>query len=213
MTYSSLKTDMERYMERGGSVTSDPVVAAQIPRLINQAERNLAVKLKIQGTQETIEDFFETGNNVVVKPTRWRETISWNFLGGVSMNQRTPLFVRSYEYCRLYWPNDATTAAPKFYADYDYYHWLIAGTPDQDYPYEILYWQLPPLLDDSNQVNWLTEQAPRLLLFAALVEGAIFIKNAGLKAEWDAEFQKTLQDFNVQDLRKIADRDSKRVTS
>jgi hypothetical protein len=38
MTFTSLKQDVQRYLERGGTLASDPIVFEQIPRLINLAE-------------------------------------------------------------------------------------------------------------------------------------------------------------------------------
>ena len=49
MTFATLKQDVQRYLERGATLASDPVVFEQIPRLINLAERRIARELKIQG--------------------------------------------------------------------------------------------------------------------------------------------------------------------
>jgi hypothetical protein len=38
MTFTSLKQDVQRYLERGDTLASDPIVFEQIPRLINLAE-------------------------------------------------------------------------------------------------------------------------------------------------------------------------------
>ena len=43
MTFETLKEDVRRYLERGASYASDPVVYEQIPRLINLAERRITV--------------------------------------------------------------------------------------------------------------------------------------------------------------------------
>ena len=66
---------------------------------------------------------------------------------------------------------------PEFYADYDYRHWLFAATPDENYPVEIVYYELPPLLDDAQQQNWLTDYAPNALLYGTLLEATPFLKN------------------------------------
>ena len=49
MTFTTLKQDVQRYLERGVTLASDPIVFEQIPRLINLAERRIARELKIQG--------------------------------------------------------------------------------------------------------------------------------------------------------------------
>ena len=49
MTFATLKEDVQRYLERGATLASDPIVFEQIPRLINLAERRIARELKVQG--------------------------------------------------------------------------------------------------------------------------------------------------------------------
>ena len=99
LTYNSLITDLQQYLERGTVV--DPTVYSQLPRLINLAERAIASQLKIQGFINVVTTNMSTGQSVYAKPDRWRDTISMNF--GVGVDQvRTPLFTRSYEYLRSY---------------------------------------------------------------------------------------------------------------
>jgi hypothetical protein len=125
-------------------------------------------------------------------------------------NQRNPLLPRSYEYCRSYWPNDAKTSQPKFYADYNYQHMLIAPTPDQAYPFEMVYWELPPLLDDTLQTNWFTEYAPQLLLYGSLLEMAPFLKDDDRISTWQDMYDRAAQALSGEDLRKIMDRTTDR---
>lgn len=206
MTFETLKQDMRRYLERGDTYASDQYVFEQIPRLINLAERRIARELKVQGFIAVVTDTMTPGQSVYAKPDRWRDTISINFGTGSSKANRTPLFTRSYEYCRSYWPNESQTDQPCFYADYDYTHWLIVPTPDQAYPFEILYYELPPLLSDSIQTNWLTEYAPQLLLYGALLEATPFLKNDERIPTWQQYYDRAAAMLNGEDLAKILDR-------
>ena len=210
MTFETLKQDVERYLERGGSFASDPVVFEQIPRLINLAERRIARELKIQGFIAVVSDTFVPGQSVYAKPDRWRDTISINIGTGANNANRTSLFTRVYEYLRAYWPNESETATPLFYSDYDYTHWLVAPTPDQAYPFEVLYYELPPLLDDSIQTNWLSEYAPQLLLYGTLLEATPFLKNDERIGTWQQYYDRAAAMLNGEDLAKILDRASVR---
>ena len=118
MTYNSLLADIRRYIERG--TVSDTEVYAQLPTLINNAERDIATKLKVLGLLEIVTDTMTVGTSVIAKPDRWRETASINFGTGTGLTERTPLFPRSYEFCRSYWPDEAQTEQPEFYADYGF---------------------------------------------------------------------------------------------
>ena len=208
MTYTSLRTDIRNYLERG-SIT-DPIVFEQIPRLITLAERRIARELKIQGFQTVVVTNMQTNLAVYAKPDRWRETISINIGTGAGNNTRTPVFSRSYEYVRNYWPNESVTGTPEFYADYNYSNWVFAPTPDAAYPMEILYYELPPLLDDTNETNWLTEFAPNVLLYASLVEATPFVKDDQRVQLWQTYYDRAIAALNGEDLAKILDRAANR---
>lgn len=206
MTFDSLQQDARRYLERGGTMASDPVVYEQLPRLINLAERRCAKELKVQGFINVVTGTMVVGQSVYDKPDRWRDTVSINFGTGAGYNTRKPLFTRAYEYVRAYWPDATERDEPQFYADYDYKHWLIAPTPDAAYPFEVVYYELPRLLDDSTQTNWLTEYAPDLLLYATLLEAAPFLKNDERISVWQQMYDRAASTLNGEDLAKILDR-------
>ena len=207
-TFTTLKEDIRRYLERGFTLASDAIVYEQIPRLINLAERRIARELKVQGLINVITSTMSPGLAVYPKPDRWRTTVSFNFGIGNEYNQ---LFPRSYEYVRSYWPDRSQTDVPLFYADYDYNNWIISPTPDQAYPFEVLIYQLPPLLDDANQSNWLTEYAPQVLLYASLLEATPFLKNDERIPVWQQMYDRAAQALNGEDLSKILDRSARRT--
>lgn len=206
MTFSELQSDVRNYLERGYSAVLDPIVFEQIPRLITLAERRITADLKLQGFIVAVNATMQNGVAVYPKPDRWRETISINFGTGAQNNTRKPVFARSYEYIRNYWPNDTQTDEPKFYADYDYKHWIIAPTPDDDYPFEVVYYELPALLSDENQTNWLTEYAPQLLLYGTLLEATPFLKNDERIAVWQGFYDRSLAALANEDIKKVTDR-------
>jgi hypothetical protein len=206
MTFNALESDVRNYLERGYSAVLDPIVFEQIPRLITLAERRITADLKLQGFIVAVTSVMQSGVAVYPKPDRWRETISINFGTGTQNNTRKPLFARSYEYIRNYWPNDTQTDEPKFYADYDYKNWIVCPTPDEDYPFEVMYYELPALLSTENQTNWLTEYAPQLLLYGTLLEATPFLKNDERIAVWQGFYDRSLAALGREDLKKITDR-------
>ena len=207
-TFTTLQQDIRRYLERGFTVVSDQIVYEQIPRLINLAERRIARELKIEGLINVLTGTLTAGLAVYPKPDRWRTTVSFNY--GID-DQYQQLFPRSYEYVRTYWPNRNETGVPLFYADYDYSNWIVSPTPDQAYPFEVLVYQLLPLLDDANQTNWLTEYAPQVLLYASLLEATPFLKNDERIAVWQSMYDRAAQALNGEDLSKILDRSARRT--
>jgi hypothetical protein len=210
MTFTTLQQDVRRYLERGATLASDAIVYEQIPRLINLAERRIARELKIQGFINVVTDTLIVGQSVYQKPDRWRDTVSINIGTGAANNVRKFLFTRDYEYLRSYWPNEAETEEPVFYADYNYTNWLILPPPDEEYPFEVLYYELPVLLDDENQTNWLTDYAPQVLLYASLLEATPFLKNDERIPVWQQMYDRSAAMLNGEDLAKILDRSAVR---
>jgi len=210
MTFTTLQQDIRRYLERGATLASDAVVYEQIPRLINLAERRIARELKVQGFINVVTGTMTPSLSVYDKPDRWRDTISINIGTGEDNNTRQFLFTRSYEYLRSYWPDSTQTGTPQFYGDYDYSHWLVVPSPDAAYPFEILYYELPPLLSEEVQTNWITEYAPELLLYASLLEATPFLKADERIQVWQAMYDRAAAMLNGEDLKKILDRSTVR---
>lgn len=204
MTFTSLKDDLRRYLERGFTEADDPLVYEQLQRLITLAERRLARELKVQGFIRAVTTTVTAGQAVYTKPDRWRDTVSM-FINKV------PVFARSLEYCKSYWPDSVATGTPGFYADYDYTRWLIVPTPNASQTMEVIYYEQPQLLDDSTQTNWLTDYAPNALLYAALLEATPFLKNDERIQVWQGMYDRAEQTLNGEDLMKILDRSAQRT--
>lgn len=194
----------------------DPIVSAQIPRLINAAERKLAQMLKILGQIEVLTDTpagLQLGNPYISKPDRWRKTISITYGTGAEFNTRKLLYERGLEYCQQYWPDITVTDPnnpPQFYADIDYQHWYISPTPDQNYPAQFVLYMQPPLLDAVNQNNFWSEYAPNALLYGSLLEAAPFLKDDSRLQTWGTLWQQEITTLGSQDLQRILDRTAER---
>lgn len=204
MTYSSLLEDLRRYLERGFTAESDQIVYEQLPRLVTLGERRISRELKIQGFIRAVTTPLQTGVATYRKPDRWRDTVSMTVDGA-------PIFARAYEYCRNYWPDEAQTGAPQFYADYDYNHWLITPTPNANSTLEVMYYEQPRFLGEDFQTNWLTEYAPDLLLYASLLEATPFLKKDERIGTWQQLYDRAAQALNGEDLKKIMDRSAQRT--
>lgn len=172
LTYDSLVTDLTSYLER----YTDTRFADQIPRVIMYAENRLAADLRILGTREVVSSTFSATNPVVAKPAYWRKTVNFNYTK--SSGDRQTIFLRNYEFIREYWPHVTdTTGDIRYYADYDYDNFFLGGTPDAAYNFEILYIARLTPLNDAEQTNWFTANAPQVLLAACLYESEIWLKN------------------------------------
>ena len=198
MTYDNLVSDIQKYLER-----TDTVTIEKIPTFIGLAEQVLASDLKFLGNLTVATSTMVQGEAIIDKPARWRKTVSMNV---TVAGERNPILLRKYEYLREYWPDPTQKDVPLFYCDYDYTHWLIAPTPDDDYAYEVLYYERVQPLDSSNQTNWFTQYAPQALLYGSLLQAMPFLKNDERIPMWQQQYSAIVNTLKTEDVSRIGDR-------
>jgi len=198
MTYASLVTDISSYLER-----TDTATLEKIPTFIMLAEQVISSEIQFLGNLTVVTSTMNIGEPIIVKPARWRKTVSVNLIDN---NQRQPVFLRKYEYLRNYWPNATQTDTPVYYCDYDYTHWLVAPTPDLAYNYEVLYYERVQPLDVTNQSNWFTQYAPQAMLYGSLLQAMPFLKNDERIPMWQAQYDKIIATLKTEDVARIGDR-------
>lgn len=198
MTYDSLVSDVSSYLER-----TDTATVEKIPTFIMLAEQTLAADIKFLGNLVVVQSNMITGNPVIEKPSRWRKTVSMNV---TVAGEKKPVFLRKYEYVRSYTEDATVTGQPLYYADYDYTHWVLAPTPDDDYAFEVLYYERVQPLDSSNQSNWFTEYAPQALLYGSLLQAMPFLKNDSRVALWQTMYTQAVAALKNEDVTRIGDR-------
>ena len=198
MTYDTLVDDISSYLERTDQATLD-----KIPTFIMLAEQVIAAEIKFLGNLTPMSSTMTTSQSIIDKPARWHKTVSMNI---TVAGRRQPVFLRKYEYLREYWPDATQEGTPKFYADYDYTHWLVAPTPDDDYTFEVLYYERIQPLDSSNQTNWFTIYAPQALLYGSLLQAMPFLKNDERIPMWQAQYDKIMAVLKTEDVQRTGDR-------
>jgi len=195
MTYDSLVQDLMDYAER-----SDAPFTNQIPRFIMMCENRIASESKPFGFIRTVSGTLN--GSKLVKPIRWRKTKSFSI---VVNGARQYLYNREYEFCRSYWPDDTVTGVPEYYADYDFEHFLIAGTPAAQYQFELQYYERPVPLSSEQQTNWVTQYAPQLLLYGSLMEAMPFLKTSERIVEFQGLYDRALQAITKEDSDRVVD--------
>jgi len=126
------------------------------------------------------------------------------------LNNRTALLPRSLEFCNEYWPDRSEVGTPKYYADYNYNNWLIVPTPTIAGPYEVVYFQQPEFLSDTNQQNWFTQYSRDLLLYACLLETAPYLKNDSRIGTWKDYYMQSASAIKKENAERINDGGVKR---
>lgn len=205
MTYDSLVADISSYLER-----TDQATLEKIPTFIMLAEQVIASQIKFLGNLTVQQSNMTMATAIIDKPARWHKTVSMN----VTVNgEKRPVFLRTYEYLRNYSPDASAVGVPKFYADYDYTHWLVAPTPDDDYAFEVIYYERIQPLDSSNQTNWFTIYAPQALLYGSLLQAMPFLKNDERMQMWQQQYDLIINTLKAENVIRVADRQANALDS
>jgi len=199
LTFDTLIAQLPSYLER-----NDAATASQIPWFIMLAENRIATDMKQQGFQSVVKGSMVAGTPTMAKPAFWRETISFNYKDPVK--GWLPLRLRSLEYLKNFWPLASATNPPRFYADYNFTNFLLAATPDASYEFELNYYARLQPLDSNNQVNWLTINAPQVLLYATVLEAQIWLKNAAKVQEWTGHYNEAKGGMLTETAERLGDR-------
>lgn len=203
MTYNSLVQDIQSYMQR-----YDTLVTDNIGLWVMFAQQRITREMKILGFREEVTGNFD-GNaqstGIMAKPADWRKTIAFYVGVGAGNNTHFPVYERTYEFIRTVYPDPTQQNVPRFYGDADYNHWLLGPSPDQTYPFKIAYYGTLTFLDDTTQTNWLTVNAPDLLLYACLMESIPFVKADERIPIWTGAYQNAKAALQAQELNGLYD--------
>lgn len=181
-TYTDLKTSIADWLNRDD-------LAGAIPTFITLAEAKINRELRIGAMESIISANLTVGGSLSL-PSAYvqmrRIVVNNNVLTQLSPEQLR----ERYE--------SATRGEPKYYA--------IIGTnvhfgpvPDSTYSYELVIYSRFTALSASNETNWLTTNAPDLLLYGALVEAAPYIQEDDRVPMWQAMFARVMDDVKTED--------------
>jgi hypothetical protein len=206
MTYDSLVSDIQQYLER-----TDTATIEKIPLFIMLCEQTLAADLKFLGNLNVAASVMTSGNPVLDKPVRWHKTVSMNIT--TAAGNRQPVYLRKYEYLRNYSPDASATGTPLYYCDYDYTHWLVAPTPATALTFEVLYYERVQPLDSANQSNWFTNYAPQAMIYGTLLQAMPFLKNDERSAMWQQHYTQIVTTLRTEDVTRTGDRQAAAIDS
>jgi hypothetical protein len=195
MTYDSLVADVIKYSER-----NDPGFIEQIPRLIMMAEQEIAAQVKTLWQLTVVTTTLVPGSegSVLQKPARWRKTVSMKVNG-------SPVVLRSQDYVAEY-QSQSDPGQPIYYSDYDYNNWMFGPVPDQEYTVEIIYYSRIQPLDQTNQENLITREAPQAILFGTLLQAQGYLKNVDKLGVWQGMYQASLGALKAENASRNIDR-------
>jgi len=169
MTYTSLTSDIQTWMENSGTD-----FVAQIPNFIFATEFRLSRDIDPIGLESQQASAFTANSAYLNIPT---DTKVINYLNIIVDNDKSFLQIKPIEYCQEYWPNVSATGVPKYFANFTDDILLIAPTPDSGYTTELGYVSNIAGLSSNVTTNWYSNNAPFGVLYGCLSEANLFTKN------------------------------------
>lgn len=203
LTYDSLVSTVKQYLER-----KDAAVVDAIPTFITLAEFEIAQQIKTLGQIEVAASVMQINNPVIPKPARWRKTVSMSV---TENGEKKPVFLRKYEYLTNY-NAESSNGLPLYYGDYDADNWYVSPAPDQAYPFEVLIYQRLKPLSSTNQTNWITNNAPNVMLFGTLMQAVIYLKD-DQRQIFQQKYDAGLAALKAEDVARVGDRSAVAVDS
>jgi len=173
-THTTLTAAIKAYAE-----DTDEDFVDNIDDFIGKAETRILRDLDLELFEAWSLVTISGSNREVTKPSN---TIEVNdvWIRSPSTLEWVELPRRSFEYCLLYAPVEATTGVPRFYSEFDTTKIYVVPTPDQSYSggnARVRATIRPTGLSTSNLTSWLGDNVADLLFHACMIEAQNFLKN------------------------------------
>jgi len=181
-TYAELVTQIREYTETDSNVLSTTIINDMIEHAEDRLFReiDLDVYKQYKTTAMTASDPFIAMPGSTPSAFEFTHSLSIysasGSLGGLTDNERLFLQKKDPSFINEYWPNRTSTGVPKYYASWDNDTIIVAPTPSAAFTMELSFNAQPTALSSSNTTTWISNNAPRVLLYACLVEAFKFLK-------------------------------------
>jgi hypothetical protein len=153
---------------------NDPTFIGSIPLMVRNAEKRIYQAVKIPVLRKNQTGTLQAGNRYLTLPEDY--LASWELAAISAEGVYTFLLPKDVSFIREAYPNPATSAVPKFYAQFDETSLLLGPTPNAAYSTELHYFYYPPSIVDAG-TSWVGNNWENLLLYGVLVEAAVFMKS------------------------------------
>ena len=201
-TYSELVTQIREYTETDSNVFTTVIVNDFIEHAELRIFRDvdLDVFRKYQTATLTSGDPFISMPGATPTDFEFARYITIfspsGSLGGLTDNERVYLQKKDTSFINEYNPNRTATGVPKYYANWDNDTILLAPAPNAAYTIELAYNAQPTGLLSSNTTTWVSTNAPKLLLYACLVEAFKVLKGPdNMLQMYETYYQQALTPF------------------
>ncbi len=172
-TYATLKTAIQDYLDN-----TETTFVNNLDTFIQTTEERILKGVQLPVFRKNVTGAASQGNTYLATPTDFLSPFSLALID--SSSNYSYLLFKHVSWIRDYTPSAATQGDPLFYALFDENTFILAPAPSTNFTFELHYNYRPASLTTVGNDNqsWLSDNAPNAMLYGALVEGAVFMKEA-----------------------------------
>ena len=169
-TYAELKTAIQNYTEN-----TETTFVNSLNIFIKNAEERILKIAQLEVFRKNQTGNLTASNQYLALPSDFLAPFSLSFTNG--SNKEFVLF-KDVNFVQSFNPNNSTTGAPRYYAQFDIDNLILGPTPDAAYAVELHYFYRPLSLTASGDsgTTWLSTNASVALLYGSLIEAYTFMK-------------------------------------
>tara|TARA_R110000787_G_scaffold62564_1_gene141383 strand:+ start:268 stop:915 length:648 start_codon:yes stop_codon:yes gene_type:complete len=186
-TYAQLKTAIQDYTEN-----TETTFVNSLDIFIKNTEERILKIAQLEVFRKNQSGNLTASNQYLALPSDYLAPYSLSFTTGG--NKEFVLF-KDVNFVQSFNPDDGTTGAPRYYAQFDIDNMILGPTPDAAYPVELHYFYRPASLTAGAEdgTTWLSSNASVSMLYGSLVEAYTFMKGeADLVQNYTQRFTEAL---------------------
>ena len=191
-TFDSLKQAIQDYTEN-----FETTFVNNLPIFIRAAEERILKSVQLNLFMRNQIGAMTSGNQYLGAPSDFLAPFSLTL---TNSGDKEFLEFKDLSFIETFHPDYTVTGKPRYYAQFDVGNFILAPTPNQDYPVEVQYLFRPASLTSGagTGTTWLSENAELSLLYGSLVEAYIFMKGEqDMMAMYDKRFAESLQGLKM----------------
>ncbi len=167
-TFTTLTQAIKDYTENDETTFSN-----NIALFITTTEQLILRTIQLPDFRKNVTGTLTSGNQYLAVPSDFLYPYSLAY----DNSGYNFLIFKDVNFIRELYPVASTTAAPKYYAQFDESSFIVGPTPNSSYTVELHYFYEPESITvSSDGTSWLGTNADNALLYGALMQAYIFMK-------------------------------------
>jgi hypothetical protein len=185
-TLATLKTAVQDYLQ-----VSESTFTSQLDRFIQESEDRIFSLVQLPNQRKNVQGTLTSGNRFLATPTDFYAPMSLAIINSSTydyLDYKHPSFIKEFS-------PGTTQGTPKYYSLFDETSFEVSPIPDSGYTVELHYLHKPASLTSGSDsgTTFLSTDYPDALLYGALVEGAVFLKEPlDVVAQFEGRFKEAI---------------------